>query len=145
MRSTSATRSPGALRRRAALGLAAVVAASVVVGGSRALADEKPAPPTAVVGWIDSKDPAIARDLFDGATLAIEAAEKAGEAHLVVRRGTSEGAWGTVAASAVRLVAEEEAVVLVTPPEREAAHLLAQVGTKMRVPIVSTSRAPMTR
>jgi ABC-type branched-subunit amino acid transport system substrate-binding protein len=126
--------------RRVARSTTVVVLFVVVV--AFAAAEPAPEPRTLAIGWIPAKDAGIARDLEDGATLAIERAAAAGEARLVLRTGAGGGPWGTVAASAVRLVAEEGAVVLVSPPEREAAHLLAQVGTKMRVPVVVTSRVP---
>ena len=80
--------------------------------------------------------------LVSGARLAFERAREEGGPDLeliVVERGES---WGNAASEAARLLARAEPLALITPPEREVAHLLAQVGTRAHVPVISTSSAP---
>lgn len=56
--------------------------------------------------------------------------------------GRRPRAWSNVAPEAVRLAFERNARVLITPPDRRIAHLMAQVATRVQIPLISTSEAP---
>jgi ABC-type branched-subunit amino acid transport system substrate-binding protein len=92
-----------------------------------------------VVGLVPSEDPAITTALAQGIRLAFEETERSPSVELVV--GRNAGQWSTAASTAVDLVFEKGAIALVSPPERRTAHLLAQVGSRSHVPVISTSPA----
>jgi ABC-type branched-subunit amino acid transport system substrate-binding protein len=100
--------------------------------------DHGPAAAPRVV-LVPSSDPAIAQALTAGLRLALDAAAREGgpDLDLVVLDATS--AWDSVAEGAVREALDGDAVALIAPPERRTAHLLVQLGTKVRLPVFSTS------
>lgn len=102
--------------------------------------DHGPAAAPRVV-LVPSADPAITAALAAGLRLAFDepGAEGAPALDLVVVDAT--GAWDSVADGAVREALDGDAVALVAPPERRTAHLLVQFGTKVRLPVFSTSPA----
>ena len=92
-----------------------------------------------VLGVVPGKDADALRSLVRGARLALDVK---GEKSLVeLRVGESGGRWGNAASAAVRLARTDRAVALIAPPDRATAHLVVQVATKARVPVVSTSPA----
>lgn len=103
-----------------------------------------PQPAERVVGLILPAEAEAARDLADGLTLGLEPVERAGgpaPQRFVVRSVASHGTWDALARDAADLVTSQRAVALVTPPDREVAHLATQIGTRLSTPVFSTSGA----
>lgn len=100
--------------------------------------DHGPAASSRVV-LVPSSDPATTAALAAGLRLAFDEALASGapDLDLVVIDATS--AWDSVAEGAVREALDGDAVALIAPPERRTAHLLVQLGTKVRLPVFSTS------
>ena len=69
------------------------------------------------------------------------AATDAERARIRLEVGRRPQTWSNAAPEAVRLLFESKADVLVAPPDRRVAHLMAQVATRVQVPLVSTSDA----
>ena len=93
------------------------------------------------VGIVAPADPAVARDLEDGATLACEEATRAGRvAPRVVVRAVA-AAWGSAGSVTVALVRADHADVVVAPPDAATAHEVVQLASKVGVPVLSTSPA----
>jgi hypothetical protein len=59
-----------------------------------------------------------------------------------LRVAAPAGRWGSQAEEAVRLAVDGGALALVAPPDRRHAHLLAQLATKVKLPMLSTARDP---
>jgi len=95
----------------------------------------------ATVGLIPADSSAVTEALADGARLAFEqAAEIDGLAiELVVASGGTH--WSTASAPAVELAFGSEVVALITPPDRATAHLIAQIGSRAHIPVLTTTRA----
>ncbi len=91
-----------------------------------------------VIGLVPGESEVATRELERGARLALELARIDDVVVHVGPRGTR---WGSAAGSAVALVREHDADVLIAPRDRAAAHLTVQIGTKTRVPVVSTADA----
>ncbi len=89
-----------------------------------------------VVGYLPAADAKVDAALIEG----LRAGLSGQDVRLVVARRT--GPWSNAAPETVRLVAREGARVLVTPPGRRVAHLMAQVATRTAVALVSTSPSP---
>lgn len=103
-----------------------------------------PRPAERVVGLLLPAEAEAARDLADGLTLGLEPVERAGSPApqpFVVRSVASRGTWDALARDAADLVTAQRAVALVTPPDREVAHLATQIGTRLSTPVFSTSGA----
>lgn len=93
------------------------------------------------VGIVAPADPAVARDLADGAALACEEATRAGRvAPRVVVRAVA-AAWGSAGSVTVALAREDHADVVVAPPDAATAHEVVQLASKVGVPVLSTSPA----
>jgi len=90
----------------------------------------------AVVAYVPAADRSV--------DAALRAGLRAGLAPWGVRLvvGRSATHWSNAAPETVRLISEEGAQVLITPPGRRVAHLMAQVATRTGVALVSTSSAP---
>jgi len=150
----------------AALGLAILVAGPVPVAAAApddaptpvaaAAPDDVPTPVAAAapddapppvaggavgVGLVVPADPIAARDLTDGATLAVEAAARAGRPppRLTVRAVASS--WGSAGSTTVALVRQDGAQVVVAPPDRAIAHEVVQLASKLGVPVLNLARA----
>jgi ABC-type branched-subunit amino acid transport system substrate-binding protein len=97
------------------------------------------------VGLVPAASEEVTRALADGARLALEQAQARGgpALELVVGRqaGGEANPWATATASIVELAEDRGALALITPPERATAHLMAQIGTRSHVPVISTSCA----
>lgn len=93
----------------------------------------------ALIGLVPSTDPAITEALAAGILRALEEARASGGPDLELRVAAPETQWSAAAEAAVRMALDDGAVAIVTPPERERAHAIAQMGTRAHVPIVSTS------
>ena len=92
-----------------------------------------------VVTLIPSDDETITRGLTDGIRLAFDESRAAGGPDLALHVAARATSWGSLAESAVREVIDADAVAFVAPPERRHAHLLAQLATRAKVPMLSTS------
>lgn len=101
--------------------------------------------PPPVVGLVPAASEEVTRSLADGAWLALEQAQARGgpALELVVGRqaGSEANPWSTATATIVELAQDRGALALITPPERATAHLMAQIGTRSHVPVISTSCA----
>ena len=75
-------------------------------------------PPT--VAYVPASDPAVNASLLAG----LRASLAGRKVRLVV--GRTPGRWSNAAPEAARLVCKERAVVLITPPDRRVAHLMAK-------------------
>lgn len=114
-----------------------------LLGGHAVVAQEAAPVARRVVGLVPTGVAGVDLDLQAGLVLALEPAPQGASPPappaFVVRVGAHAPRWGSAAESAVDLVRRDGACVLVGPPERATGHLLAQVGTRMRVPVLSTS------
>jgi hypothetical protein len=97
------------------------------------------------IGYVPGPDPALDAAVLEGLREGLAASVRAGGRPVVLRVGRRSNVWRGAAPEAVRLVCGEGAGVLVSAPERRVAHLLAQVGTRTQVPVVSTSAVPTIR
>jgi hypothetical protein len=91
-----------------------------------------------VIGLVASEDASITAALAAGARRALDDARRDG-VDLELRVAEPESQWAAAAETAVTMALDEGAVAIIAPPERERAHAIAQMGTRARVPIVSTS------
>jgi hypothetical protein len=87
------------------------------------------------VAYLPGADPAVDAAVLRGLRRGL-----AGTG-VVLRVGARARAWSNAAPEAVRLVCALHARVLVTPPDRRIAHLMAQVATRTQTPVLSTSAA----
>lgn len=104
----------------------------LLVATAAAAPDREPV----VVGYLPAADGAVNEALLAGLREGL-----AGQGVRLVVGAASER-WSNAAPEAVRLIVTSRAAVLVTPPDRRVAHLMAQVATRTQVPLVSTSSAP---
>ena len=127
----------GPVRRRAlARALALVV---LLAGGPPAGAQAQDEGTLALGLLVASTDP-CSECIERGVRLALEQAAAApGAARIALRVGRVESPWLSAADSARDLVLRQACVALIAPPDREVAHLAAQVATKLRVPVVALS------
>lgn len=128
--------------RGAVLALATLVAGPAPVAA--AAPDDAPPPVdrgAVGVGLVVPADAVAARDLQDGATLAVEAAARAGRVppRLAVRAVAAT--WGSAGSTTVALVRQDGAQVVVAPPDRAVAHEVVQLASKLGVPVLSLARA----
>lgn len=100
------------------------------------------APAQIVVGLVPAEDPAVTAALADGARLAFEESAAAGGARPSLVIGAGPPRWSSVASTAVELACARGAAVLIAPPERMAAHAVAQVGTRAQVPVLAIHATP---
>lgn len=100
------------------------------------------AEPPLVVGLVPAGTEAVTRSLAAGAELAFGEARAGGgpALELAVAEG-SAGPWTTSSSAIVELADRRRAVALITPPDRATAHLMAQIGTRSRVPVIATACA----
>lgn len=125
-----------------------VLHAGASVRGDEPAAPRAAEPPALVVGLLLPGDAVAARDLQDGLAFGFERAEAAAKAagsdmrRWVVKTAAATGTWDALARGAAELITVEHALALVTPPDRAAAHLATQVGTRLRTPVLSLSDAP---
>lgn len=94
-----------------------------------------------LVALVPSDDAAITAALAAGLRLAFAEARAAGGPDLALQVSTTTAAWGSAVEGAVRDAVDTGAIALVAPPERRHAHLLVQLGTRVHLPVVSTSPA----
>ncbi len=95
-----------------------------------------------LVALVPSDDADVTRDLADGLRTAFDEARRAGGPDLELRVAGTSARWGSQVEEAVQIAFDAGALALVTPPERRHAHLLSQLGTKVRLPTLSTARDP---
>lgn len=101
-----------------------------------------PAPPTErLVGLVPSQNPAITASLAAGARWALARTQRDGGPQLRLAIGRAGDHWGTLTPAIVELVEQRRVLALITPPERAIAHLVAQIGTRSQLPVVTTSSA----
>ncbi|MCE9634896.1 MAG: hypothetical protein K8T90_04250 [Planctomycetes bacterium] len=94
-----------------------------------------------VVALVPSDDAAITDALAAGIRCAFAESAAAGGPTLALRVSTKTAAWGSAVEGAIRDAVDTDAVALIAPPERRHTHLLVQLGTKVRLPVFSTSAA----
>ena len=93
-------------------------------------------------GLVPSKERGVTEALTRGIQLALEEEVARDGLRLELVVGARPGPWGSAAAVAVDLASDEAVLAIVTPPDRETAHLLLQVGTRSHLPIVTTAGMP---
>jgi hypothetical protein len=125
----------GSIPVPAALGLAGLFALTTAPGAS---ADDRPL----VVGLIPCAETAVSEALAAGATLAFSEARSAAGPAIVLEVASEAGHWVTAAPGAVDLAFRHGAVAFLAPPDRETAHLVAQLGSRSQIPVITTSRVP---
>ncbi len=91
-----------------------------------------------LIGLVPSDDDAVTEALAAGLRYAFDAARRAGGPDIELIVAGRPERWASEAAAAVEMALDRGALAIVTPPERARAHVLAQFGTKARVPVVST-------
>ena len=102
--------------------------------------DASPRVVVATVAYIPGGDAVVDAAVVRGLRRAF--AEGPRERVLVALEiGRKPRAWSNAAPEAVRLAFERNARVLIAPPDRRVAHLMAQVATRVQVPLISTSEA----
>ena len=94
------------------------------------------------IGLIPSSSPAITEALADGARLAIEQAAAIDGLEIELVVGSDSTHWSTAATPAIELAFGSEIVALVTPPDRQTAHLVTQIGSRAHIPVLATTSAP---
>lgn len=94
-----------------------------------------------LVTLVPSDDDAITAALAAGLEAAFARSRASHGPDLSLRVSTKSARWGSAIDGAVRDAVEAGAVVIVAPPERRQAHLLSQLGTRVKLPVLSTSPA----
>ena len=105
--------------------------------------EDRAAPPravAAVVAYVPGGDAAVDAAVVRGLRRAFAQAPREG-VQVTLELGRKPRAWSNAAPEAVRLAFERNARVLIAPPDRRVAHLMAQVATRVQVPLISTSEA----
>jgi hypothetical protein len=114
-------------------------AVAPTIGARPEAGEEDPVLP--LVTLVPSEDGAVTEALAAGLRLAFERSRGSGGPDLALRIAAGAARWSSAADGAVRDGIEAGAVAIVAPPERRHAHLLAQLGTRLRCPVLSTSPA----
>ena len=122
---------------RTVLGVWLLVWTAVAPAG--ASAEHAPAEP--VIGLMAAAEPEVTASLAAGARLALEAWARDSDLRLSLVVAEPSPAWAAVSGPAVEMAFDHGVIALVTPPDRAIAHLLAQLGTRAHLPVVSTSPA----
>ena len=117
---------------RSAAALLAAALAAAPTGAQEASADRR------VIGLVPSGDPAVTAALADGARHALALAGRA--APRLEIAGTP-GAWSSSSSAAVELACAPGTLALIAPPDRRIAHAVAQVATRVQLPVLTTSAA----
>ncbi len=94
------------------------------------------------VGLIAAETPEISASMAAGARLALSNWGNRSGVHLTLRVTDPPKAWSSASGPAVDMAFEAGVLALLTPPDRSTAHLLAQLGTRAQVPVVSSAQAP---
>lgn len=105
--------------------------------------EDRAAPPrvvVATVAYVPGGDAAVDAAIVRGLRRAFAEAPREG-VQVTLELGRKPRAWSNAAPEAVRLAFERNARVLIAPPDRRVAHLMAQVATRVQVPLISTSEA----
>lgn len=101
-----------------------------------------PAPASPILGLVAAGEPEITASLAAGARLALAVWERETGVCLELAVAVPAREWSSASGPAVELAFDTEVIALVTPPDRQTAHLLAQLGTRAHLPVVSTSESP---
>ncbi len=96
------------------------------------------ADPALVVGLLLPPDEPEARSIRRGAEAAVAEANGPGRPVRLAVRGR-QGAWGSDASEAARLLEDDGATALVAPPGGAATHLALQVAGRTGIPVASLS------
>jgi ABC-type branched-subunit amino acid transport system substrate-binding protein len=94
------------------------------------------------IGLLAAEEPEITASLAAGARLALAAGERSTGVRLDLVVAASAREWSAASGPAVEMAFDDEVVALLTPPDRQTAHLLAQLGTRAHLPVVSTCEEP---
>jgi hypothetical protein len=123
---------------RALLGIALLAwgaSASLAAGAA-------PSPAAPVIGLMAAAEPQVTASLAAGARLAVAVWERRTGVRLSLSVAEPSPAWSAASGPAVEMAFDERVIALVAPPDRQTAHLLAQLGTRAHLPVVSTAPAP---
>lgn len=110
-------------------------------GAAELFAASPPALAAPVVGLLAAAEPEITASLAAGARLALATAESTAGVRLRLTVAEAAHGWSAASGPAVELAFDQRVIAIVSPPDRRTAHLLAQLGTRAQVPIVSTSES----
>lgn len=124
----------------AALGVA-IGALSAGAGEAGPPAAPAPKPVVRVVGMVPAADTKVQAALVRGIEKALKHASTA-RVRWVLEVSPAPKQWSNAGPATVDLIFGRGAAALITPPERRVAHLMAQVATRVQVPLVTTSAAP---
>jgi ABC-type branched-subunit amino acid transport system substrate-binding protein len=123
--------------RSAAYGLVVVLLAVAIP----AVGEESTASTAPTVGLIAASTEEITLSLAAGARLALAEWGRRTGTQLGLVVSDRPQAWSAASGPAVAMAFEHSVVALVTPPERDTAHLLAQLASRAHLPVVSTAEA----
>lgn len=99
----------------------------------------------ATVGLVPASTPEMTDALVAGLRAALDDVGTSCGHRLELVVGAGATHWSTATAPTVEMAFGAEVIALVTPPDRATAHLIAQIGSRSHIPVVSTSRAPSIR
>jgi ABC-type branched-subunit amino acid transport system substrate-binding protein len=100
-----------------------------------------PAPATPTLGLVAAADPEVTASLAAGARLALATWERSTGTSLELIVADPPRDWAAASGSAVEMAFDAGVIALLTPPDRQTAHLLAQLGTRAHLPVVATAEA----
>lgn len=126
--------------RSISISLLAMCLASLAWGDTEA-PRALPSSGTPVIAYVPGAGDLLDAAVVRGMRAALDAYLRDGGVAVTLRVGRTATTWSNAAPEAVRLIHEEGACILVSAPDRRVAHLLAQIGTRIQVPVVSTSGA----
>jgi hypothetical protein len=95
----------------------------------------------ATVGLVAAETPEITASLAAGARLALADWGRRTGMRWTLETSEPASAWAAASGPAIEMALDRGAVALIAPPDRATAHLLAQLGTRAHVPVVSTAEA----
>ncbi len=99
------------------------------------------APATPTVGLIAAGEPEVTAALAAGARLALSTWEQRTGTRLELTVTDPPRDWAAATGPAVEMVFDAWVIALLAPPDRQTAHLLAQLGTRAHLPVVATAEA----
>ena len=97
--------------------------------------------PSLTLGIVSGESPSVTRALAEGASFAVQQALRGDGPELDIVVAASASHWSTASTPTVELAFESEVVALISPPDRATSHLVAQIGSRAHIPVLSTSRA----
>lgn len=113
----------------------------VLTAAGPVLGAAPPAPAAPIVGLMAAIEPEVTASLAAGARLALATCERRTGTRLELTVADPPRNWAAASGPAVEMAFDTGVIALLTPPDRQTAHLLAQLGTRAHLPVVSTAEA----